>query len=91
MPFRKYAASDPQFREALLQWARKFVNSDTAANRIVERTITVLCNKPELLDDRDVNEAVFSLLRRHAFDEIERLPGAPMGSTSTERDDEQVF
>ncbi|NLR97274.1 hypothetical protein HGP17_10565 [Rhizobium sp. P38BS-XIX] len=85
------APRDPDFREALLRWARKFVGSDVAAIRIVERTINVLCNNPELLDVSDVNEAVFALLRRHAFDEIERLPGVPLGSTSTERDDEPAL
>lgn len=73
MPFRKYAAipHDPHFREALRSWARKFVLSDTAANRVVQRTINVLCNDPSLLDGPDINAAVFALLRRHAFDENE--------------------
>lgn len=92
MPFSKYAAtpSDPHFREALMLWARKFVGSDILANRIVERTISVLCNDPELLAARDVNQAVFALLRRHAFDEIEHVPGVPLGAACAP-DDERAL
>jgi len=73
MPFRKYVSipNDPGFREALKLWARKFVTSDIAARRAAQRTIDVLCDNPGLLDGRDINEAIFKLLRRHAFDEIE--------------------
>ena len=76
MPFRKYASmpDDPNFREALVLWARKFARSETVAKRVVQRTIDVLCDNPSLLDGCDVNEAIFTLLRRHAFDENELLP-----------------
>jgi hypothetical protein len=76
MPFRKYASipNDPGFREALILWARKFTTSDIAARRAAQRTIDVLCDNPSLLDGRDINEAIFKLLRRHAFDEIELSP-----------------
>ncbi|NEI70929.1 hypothetical protein GR212_15200 [Rhizobium lusitanum] len=75
MPFRKYAATplDPHFRENLFRFARKQVCSDLAANRVVQRTIEVLCHEPELLDGRDVNETIFALLRRHAFEETNLL------------------
>ncbi|GES52209.1 hypothetical protein FBZ99_11778 [Rhizobium sp. ERR 1071] len=73
MPFRKYASipDDPNFREALMVWARKFTRSEAVARRVTRRTIDVLCDNPSLLDGRDINEAIFMLLRRHAFDEIE--------------------
>lgn len=75
MPFRKYAATplDRNFREKLYRWARKLVCSDLAANRVVQRTIDVLCHDPELLEGRDVNETIFVLLRRYAFDENDRV------------------
>jgi len=73
IPFRKYASIpyDPNFREALLLWTRKFVRSDTGATRVTQRTIDVLRANPSLLDGRDINEAIFMLLRRHAFNEFE--------------------
>jgi len=73
MPFRKYVSNpnDPGFREAMILWARKVTTSDIAARRAAQRTIDVLCDNPNLLDGRDINEAIFKLLRRHAFDEIE--------------------
>lgn len=73
MPFRKYTSipDDLDFREALLCWARKFVRSEAAARRVAQWTIDVLCDDPSLLDGPDINEAIFTLLRRHAFDEIE--------------------
>lgn len=73
MPFRKYASipNDPDFREALVLWAGKFARSEMVAKRMAQRTIDVLCDNPSLLDGRDINEAIFKLLRRHAFDEIE--------------------
>ncbi len=76
MPFRKYASipDDPNFREALLVWARKFAKSEAVARRLTQRTIDVLCDNPSLIDGRDINEAIFKLLRRHAFDEIEFSP-----------------
>jgi hypothetical protein len=76
MPFRKYAfiPYEPGFREALILWARKFTTSDIAARRAAQRTIDVLCDNPSLLDGLDINEAIFKLLRRHAFDEIEFSP-----------------
>ncbi|TWB07982.1 hypothetical protein FBZ99_12232 [Rhizobium sp. ERR 1071] len=76
MPFRKYVSipNDPGFREALILWARKFTTSDIAARRAAQRTIDVLCDNPNLLDGRDINEAIFKLLRLHAFDEIEFSP-----------------
>ena len=76
MSFRKfvYIPNDPGFREALILWARKFATSDIAARRAAQRTIDVLCDNPNLLDGRDINEAIFTLLRRHAFDEIELSP-----------------
>ena len=76
MPFRKYASipDDPVFREALLLWARKLVTSEAVAKRVAQRTVDVLCDDPSLLDERDVNEAIFKLLRRHVFDENELLP-----------------
>lgn len=71
MPFRKYTATplDPNFRENLYRYTRNLVCSDLAASRVVQRTIEVLCHEPELLDGGDVNETIFVLLRRHAFDE----------------------
>ncbi|NLS00807.1 hypothetical protein HGP17_28595 [Rhizobium sp. P38BS-XIX] len=60
---------DPHFRSILQGLARKMVQSDVTANRIVQRTIDVLCDKPELLDGAHMSEAVLALLRRHAFDE----------------------
>jgi len=73
MPFQKYASipNDLNFREALLLWTRKFVRSDTGATRVTQRTIDVLCANPSLLDGREINEATFMLLRRHAFNEFE--------------------
>lgn len=73
MPFRKFTSipNDPNFREALLLWARKFVRSEASARRVAQRTIDVLCDNPSLLDGRDINEAMLMLLRRHAFDELE--------------------
>ncbi|KAA1183894.1 hypothetical protein FP026_07690 [Rhizobium tropici] len=77
MPFRKYAfiPDDPNFREALVLWARKFAKSEAVAKRLAQRTIDVLCDNPSLLDGRDINEAIFKLLRRHAFDENELSSG----------------
>ncbi len=60
---------DPQLRTALRHWARKFVDSDVAADRVVQRTINVICDSPELLDGVRMNETLFALLRRYAFDE----------------------
>jgi len=60
---------DSQLRAILRHWARKFVDSDAAADRVVQRTINVICDSPELLDGARMNEALFSLLRRYAFDE----------------------
>lgn len=60
---------DPQFRALLRQWARKFVDSDVAADRVVQRTINVICDSPVLLDGVPMNETLFALLRRYAFDE----------------------
>lgn len=60
---------DPQLRALLRQWARKFVDSDAAADRVVQRTINVICDSPDLLDGVQMNEALFALLRRYAFDE----------------------
>lgn len=76
MLFRKYTSIpyNPNFREALVLWARKFVRSEAVANRIAQRTIDVLCDNPSLLDERDINDAIFMLLRRHAFDERELSP-----------------
>ncbi len=76
MPFRKYASipDDPNFREALSLWSRKLVRSEMVAKRVARRTIDVLCDDPSLLDGRDINEAIFKLLRRHAFDENELSP-----------------
>lgn len=73
MPFRKYRSipHDPNFREDLFLWARKLVRSEATARRVAQRTIDVLCDNPSLLDGRDINEAMFMLLRRHAFDELE--------------------
>ncbi|TXI02016.1 MAG: hypothetical protein E6Q76_16175 [Rhizobium sp.] len=65
------APRDLPLRDILQSWARKFVHSDLVAERIVERTISVLCEKPELLGDGQMNEELFALLRRHAFDENE--------------------
>ena len=77
MPFRKCASNpdDANFREALLLWAREFVGSEAAAKRVAQRTIDVLCDNPSLLDGRDINEAIFMLLRRNVFDEIELALG----------------
>lgn len=60
---------DPQLRALLRRWARKLVDSDMAADRVVQRTINVNCDSPDLLDGAQMNEALFSLLRRYAFDE----------------------
>ncbi len=49
MPFRKYTATplDLHFRDDLHSWTRKLVCSHVAVNRVVQRTIDVLCNNPE--------------------------------------------
>ena len=61
---------DLQLRSLLHQWARKLVNSDAAADRVVQRTINVICDDPDLLDGgAQMNEALFAFLRRYAFDE----------------------
>ncbi|MFK0161676.1 hypothetical protein [Rhizobium sp. NPDC090279] len=60
---------DSQLRALLREWARKFVDSDAAADRVVQRTINVICDNPELLDGAQMNEALFALLRRYAFGE----------------------
>lgn len=60
---------DPQLRALLRVWAGKLVDSDAAADRVVQRTINIICDNPELLDGARMNEALFALLRRHAFDE----------------------
>lgn len=71
MPLHKSAEVqlDPHFRSILQGLAKKLVKSDVTANRIVQRTIDVLCDRPELLDGAHMSEAVLALLRRHAFDE----------------------
>lgn len=71
MPLRSPSdmPQDPQLRALLRQWARKLVDSDAAADRVVQRTINVICDSPELLDGARMNEALFALLRRYAFDE----------------------
>lgn len=86
MPFRKFTSipNDPNFREALLLWARTFVRSEAIARRVAQRTIDVLCDNPNLLIERDINKAIFSLLRRHALDEAE-LP-----SENDLRDDDAI-
>ncbi|NLS21072.1 hypothetical protein HGP16_31730 [Rhizobium sp. P40RR-XXII] len=60
---------DPQLRALLRQWASKLVDSEVAADRVVQRTINVICDSPELLDGAQMNEALFAILRRYAFDE----------------------
>ncbi len=60
---------DPQLRALLHNWAGKFVDTDVAAERVVQRTINVICDSPDLLDGAKMNEALFSLLRRYALDE----------------------
>lgn len=60
---------DRDLRPILLKWAGKFVESEAAADRVVRRTINVICDNPELLDGPHMNEALFALLRRYAFDE----------------------
>lgn len=57
------------FHDTLQQWAKRLVRTDAEANRIVQRTISVLCDCPDLLDGPHMNEAIFALLRRHAFDD----------------------
>lgn len=69
VPLSASMPQDPQLRALLRQWAGKLVDSDAAADRVVQRTINVLCDSPELLDDAGMNEALFSLVRRYAFDE----------------------
>lgn len=71
MPLRHPADTpgDPQLRALLRHWARKLVDSDAAADRVVQRTINVICDSPELLDGAQMNEALFAILRRYAFDE----------------------
>ncbi|ENN85422.1 hypothetical protein RHSP_52460 [Rhizobium freirei PRF 81] len=60
---------DSRLHTLLRQWAGKFVDSDVAADRIVQRTINVICDNPDLLDGAQMNEALFALLRRYAFEE----------------------
>lgn len=69
LPYSANMSLDPQLRALLRRWAMKLVDSDAAADRIVQRTINVVCDSPELLDGARMNEALFSLLRRYAFDE----------------------
>lgn len=69
LPRRSDLPQDPQLRALLCQWARKFVDSDAAIDRVVQRTINVICDSPDLLDGARMNEALFALLRRYAFDE----------------------
>lgn len=62
-------AQDPSLRAVLQVWARKLVDSDQAVDRVVQRTINVICDDPDILDGAQVNEALFAVLRRYAFDE----------------------
>ena len=71
MPLPKSAemAQDPSLRAVLQVWARKLVDSDQAVDRVVQRTINVICDDPDILDGAQVNEALFAVLRRYAFEE----------------------
>ncbi|WP_141683808.1 hypothetical protein [Rhizobium sp. AC27/96] len=69
LPHASDMSQDTQLRAILHQWARKLVDADAAADRVVQRTINVVCDSPELLDGGRMNEALFALLRRYAFDE----------------------
>jgi hypothetical protein len=61
---------DPTLRAMLRNWARRFLASETAVNRVVERTINVACDDPEILSGANMNDALFALLHRHALDEL---------------------
>ncbi|MGZ9721988.1 hypothetical protein [Rhizobium miluonense] len=69
LPHSSDMPQDPQLRSLLRQWAEKLVDTDAAADRVVQRTINVICDSPELLDGARMNETLFALLRRYAFDE----------------------
>lgn len=84
MPLPKPAemSQDPDLRAILLKWARKFVDSEAAADRVVQRTINVICDNPELLDGAHMNEALFALLRHYAFDENDLRVSRQSGSAT---------
>lgn len=69
LPNSAEMAQDPSLRAVLQVWARKLVDSDQAVDRVVQRTINVICDDPDILDGAQVNEALFAVLRRYAFDE----------------------
>lgn len=69
LPHSADIPGNPELRALLRQWAKKFVDSEAAAERVVQRTINVICDSPELLDGARMNEALFAILRRNAFDE----------------------
>ncbi|AYG69875.1 MULTISPECIES: hypothetical protein [unclassified Rhizobium] len=61
---------DPTLRAMLINRARRFLVSEAAVNRVVERTINVACDDPEIFDGANMNDALFALLHRHVLDEI---------------------
>lgn len=54
----------------LRNWARGFLANEAAINRVVERTINVACDDPEIFSGANMNDALFALLHQHALDEI---------------------
>lgn len=61
---------DPALRAVLSNWARAFLANETSVNRVVERTINVACDDPEILNGTNMDDALFALLHRHALEEI---------------------
>jgi hypothetical protein len=63
---------DPSLRAILKNWARRYFNHEMAVERVVQRTISVVCEHPELLDGADVGKALLIVLHANALDELRR-------------------
>ncbi len=59
-----------EIRPALLKMAAHFSPDEAVTQRIVERTISVTCDDPALLDGRRVNEALFRIVLVIAREEV---------------------
>ncbi|TWB07947.1 hypothetical protein FBZ99_12325 [Rhizobium sp. ERR 1071] len=63
---------DLSLHAILKNWARSYFNHEMAVERVVQRTISVLCEHPELLDGPDIGKALFAVLHANALDELRR-------------------
>lgn len=68
--------SDRILRQLLERWAAKFTRNETVKRRIVDATIAMAGQNPDLLDGESVERALFMLLRDVALKELAIEPSA---------------